>query len=277
MAEILHQVKIAASPARVYEALVEEAGLSQWWTRYTNAKAEIGSVSSFRFVHGRVNFQMQVDDLVPGERVAWRCLGGDPEWENTTLTFELQEKDGRTVLDFAHRGWASTEGILPMCSYDWGKYLASLKQYLETGQGQPYQDAFTLATLDWLAGRWRAEERADLLEEHWLPPAGGTMLGMSRMIIEGTTTSVEYLLLEETEQGVELSLTLPRTGRKEHMRLVSLTEKEAIFEHMNPKTPERLTYRQEPDDSLFILLEKQADGKPVAYEFHLHRETAHTK
>jgi len=32
---------------------------------------------------------MEVTELVPGQRVGWRCVGGPGEWVGTDLTFEL--------------------------------------------------------------------------------------------------------------------------------------------------------------------------------------------
>ncbi len=95
-------------------------------------------MAEFGFNDRTVVFRMKIEELEPGQRVRWRCLEGDPEWEGTTLTFELSPEDGATILDFGHRGWVSADGILPMCSYDWALYLTSLKTYIEEGEGAPH-------------------------------------------------------------------------------------------------------------------------------------------
>jgi len=45
----------------------------------------------------------------PGRRFEWRCLGGHHEWVGTERYFDL----------------------------DWARYPASLKPYVETGEGEP--------------------------------------------------------------------------------------------------------------------------------------------
>ena len=47
---------------------------------------------------------MTVIELIPEKRVRWQCVDGAKEWIGTELSFELQEKDGATVLLFAQRG-----------------------------------------------------------------------------------------------------------------------------------------------------------------------------
>lgn len=138
MPDILHQVVIDAPTAAVYRTLTEPDGLAAWWTADVDAEPELGSVASFGFDGRSTLFKMKIEELTENEFVRWHCVGGHPEWEHTEITFDLSEQDGRTILYFAHRGWESTDGILAMCSFDWARYLMSLKAYLETGTGTPH-------------------------------------------------------------------------------------------------------------------------------------------
>lgn len=137
MANILHQLTIEVSPERVYEAITHQDGLANWWTRDTVAEAKTGAIAEFGFKNREVVFKMRIDLLDPNKKVMWQCLGGSPEWEDTRLSFALAENPNGTAVRFSHRGWKSTEGIFPVCNYDWGRYLSSLKSYLETGKGAP--------------------------------------------------------------------------------------------------------------------------------------------
>ncbi len=139
MPEILHQLVIEKPDAKVYSALTEQAGIRKWFTRFAEARPEVGSVNRLTFA-GQVTFEMRVDAIQPTERVAWTCLGGHPEWEGTTIEFRLSEfpsKRGWTLVHFAHRGWKKPDGVLAQCSYDWAQYLRSLKLYVEKGKGTP--------------------------------------------------------------------------------------------------------------------------------------------
>lgn len=140
MAEILHTLAIDGSPHEVFKAVTEERGLQGWWTRFTRAKAEVGHVNEFGFNGGTYLFKMRVDELDDDRHLKWLCLGGHPEWEGTTLTFDIEPKpDGDGVLlHFAHAGWKRTDGVFSHCSYDWAQYLRSLRMLIEKGKGTPH-------------------------------------------------------------------------------------------------------------------------------------------
>ena len=126
-----------------------------------------------------------------------------------------------------------------------------------------------LSELEWLAGRWIGRHGSGQLEEIWMFPQGKSMLGMSRMADGERTFSVEFLLLEQQGDQVLLTLTLPRTGRTEMMRLTSITIDRAIFEHIDPDKKESLIYQRESDDWLTVVLEKYQDDRPMIQTFKL--------
>ena len=141
MADILHEVTINAAPAKVYKALTDQEGLQSWWTEHASAKAEAGSVSTFSFYGGMAVFKLSVDKLEPGSYVQWGVQQGPPGWENTRITWDLSNENGKTKLLLGHRDWASTEGLFANSSYNWAWYMTSLKNYAETGKGTPHTDA----------------------------------------------------------------------------------------------------------------------------------------
>jgi uncharacterized protein YndB with AHSA1/START domain len=137
MADILHEVTIAAKPEAVYAALTEQAGLSAWWTTRAKAEARVGSVSEFGFEGGQMLFRMRVDQLEPGHKVYWTPEQGAPDWGGTRVTWDLTAVEAGTKVLLGHRGYASTEGSFASVSYIWAWYLTSLKLYLESGKGTP--------------------------------------------------------------------------------------------------------------------------------------------
>ena len=72
-------------------------------------------------------------------RVEWKCLEADPEWIETFIAFELEEKDDQTILRFTHGNWKKDTDFYATCNYHWGHYMKSIKDYCETGKGQPYK------------------------------------------------------------------------------------------------------------------------------------------
>jgi uncharacterized protein YndB with AHSA1/START domain len=89
MADIRHRVGIAAPRERVYQALATREGLAGWWTRDTTGDPAVGAKLEFFFGQPEPAGIMEVVELVPGQRVAWRCVQGPGEWVDTTVTFDV--------------------------------------------------------------------------------------------------------------------------------------------------------------------------------------------
>ena len=139
MAEIKHRVGIRGSAAEVYEKLVTDEGLGQWWTTDTSGAGEVGSIIQFRFGGGGPDFE--VIELVPDRLVRWRHHGEMPNaWMGSEILYELHQDDKQTIVNFAHYNWRVSDDFLAHCSTKWGVFLMSLKSCIETGQGQPYPD-----------------------------------------------------------------------------------------------------------------------------------------
>lgn len=135
MADIMHLVKIAAPPERVYEALTTTEGIRNWWTRDADLTNGTGT---FRFHDGADVTTVLIKELEPPLHVLWKTTTSfRPEWEGTTIAFDLRAQGNVTVLSFAHRGFEEADERYAVTTTGWGVYLASLQQYLETGIGSP--------------------------------------------------------------------------------------------------------------------------------------------
>jgi uncharacterized protein YndB with AHSA1/START domain len=79
MPDMMHLVKIHASPERVYQALTTTEGIRNWWTRDADLDSKIGGTGEFRFcyegqrvtnfvilVHYRIAVQIQMHYLLVG-------------------------------------------------------------------------------------------------------------------------------------------------------------------------------------------------------------------
>ena len=138
MADIRHRVGITAPKDQVYKALATIEGLSGWWTRDTAGDPAAGGKLEFFFGQAEPGAVMEVTEVVPGQRVAWRCVQGPDDWVGTVLTFSLAESDGETVLLFTHADWREPVEFMYHCSTKWAYFLLSLKAGLEGGSATPY-------------------------------------------------------------------------------------------------------------------------------------------
>jgi uncharacterized protein YndB with AHSA1/START domain len=136
MAEILHEVTIAAAPETVYKAITEQEGLTSWWAAQAVVQPQVGSVAECGF-SGGFAIRMELTNLEPGRKVYWTVKDGVPDWIGTHVTYDLTPVDSSTRVRFGQRDFASAEGSLASASLNWAWYLISLKDYIETGKGRP--------------------------------------------------------------------------------------------------------------------------------------------
>ena len=136
MVDILHRVGIIASPEDVFTALTTIDGLAGWWTEDTVGDPD--GVIAFRFATaGGDGFDMKVLETKPGELVRWEVVGGPEEWIGTEVSFTLSQTDEYTIVLFKQEGWREPVEFMYHCSTKWATFLMSLKQYVETGKGEP--------------------------------------------------------------------------------------------------------------------------------------------
>jgi len=61
----------------------------------------------------------------------------------------------------------------------------------------------SVAPAAWIAGCWVTERGKATIEEQWMAPAGGTMLGMGRTIREGKLDDYELLIIRAKDGRVD--------------------------------------------------------------------------
>ena len=132
-----------------------------------------------------------------------------------------------------------------------------------------------VAELAWLAGTWAGEKEGDRIEETWLPPAAGAMLGAFRWLRGETVIVYELLALEPEGDSVVLLLRhykpglVAREGEVEALRfrLVEARDGYALFDLGDAARPTRVGYRRGEDGTLVSVLERTREGKTTVEEF----------
>jgi uncharacterized protein YndB with AHSA1/START domain len=139
--DIRHRVAVSAPLESVYEAVATKEGISGWWTRDgVRGEAKEGARLQFYFGQPEPAAVMEITRLSPDGQVNWSCIGGAGEWVGTELAFDLEHKDGETVVLFTHADWREPSDFMAHCSARWAYFLLSLKSLLETGKGTPFPD-----------------------------------------------------------------------------------------------------------------------------------------
>ena len=128
-------------------------------------------------------------------------------------------------------------------------------------QGDP------LVAMAWLAGCWAAEGREPGSVEHWLAPAGGTMLGMSRTVRSGRTVQFEFMQFRMGANGKLEFVALPSGQKETSFALVSSSEGLASFEAPAHDFPQKVTYQALPGERMVGRIEGTVSGRSRVIEF----------
>lgn len=119
----------------------------------------------------------------------------------------------------------------------------------------------TLNDLSWLAGCWEANLRGREVNEQWMKPAGGIMLGMARTVAQGKAAEFEFTQIREDKDGAIFYVAKPSGQAEASFKLVKLQNKEAVFENPQHDFPQRIIYRLEAGGSLFARVEATVKGQ----------------
>jgi Domain of unknown function (DUF6265) len=121
----------------------------------------------------------------------------------------------------------------------------------------------------WLAGCWSMRHADGSTQEHWLPPAGGAMLGLSRTIRGGKMTEHEYLAIREVD-GKLTYVAIPSGQREAAFPLLRVSPNELVFENPSHDFPQRVIYRKLPD-GMAARIEGVVGGKSRSRDFPFER------
>jgi hypothetical protein len=128
-----------------------------------------------------------------------------------------------------------------------------------------------VAALRWMAGCWAPEKGEAGSVEHWLQPAGGIMLGVSRTVKNGKTVEFEFMQLRLNAAGKLVFIALP-SGQKEATFVASsIGERSVTFENPQHDFPQKVSYRLEPGDRLIGRIEGTRGGTLRGIDFPLRR------
>jgi uncharacterized protein YndB with AHSA1/START domain len=141
MYSIEHTIEVSAPAARILAALTTKDGVKAWFTQDCDCNADKRE-ATFRFATQvglkEVSFHL---DSADERAVAMTCIAqsNNPEWLGTKLSYELTPAGAGTRVRLVHAGFAAKSEMYDNTVKGWAYFLGSLKQYIETGVGTPYQ------------------------------------------------------------------------------------------------------------------------------------------
>lgn len=126
------------------------------------------------------------------------------------------------------------------------------------------QPTATTSDLAFLTGCWKFEAKGRIVEEHWTAPAGGSLLGLSRTVVDGKTTEYEFLQIRDLAAGVTY-IAKPSNQAEAKFVATAKTADEIVFENPTHDFPQRIRYRV-AGNALHARVEGMMNGKARAFD-----------
>jgi hypothetical protein len=130
----------------------------------------------------------------------------------------------------------------------------------------------SLSRLAWLAGNWRMEKAGRVVDEHWMAPAGGVMLGMARTVAKGKVVEYEFTQIREGPGGDLFYVAQPARQKEAAFKLVAQTDTDVVFENKEHDFPQTIAYSLRADGTMLAYVEgPKADGTSRRIEYAYRR------
>jgi hypothetical protein len=139
------EIVVSNTPSAAYRALTSE--FDKWWTSSSRPVNAVGDTVTFKF--DTTYWTMRATKLVHEKSVELECVEahhvheGLPasirkEWEGTELKWNIQQQGDETKISFIHEGLVPSLDCYEICEIGWDHFFVnSLKNYLDTGEGNP--------------------------------------------------------------------------------------------------------------------------------------------
>jgi hypothetical protein len=129
----------------------------------------------------------------------------------------------------------------------------------------PKAAQLTIDRVAWMHGCWQMTTPQSIVEEQWLAPRGGTMIGVGRTVRGGRTTDYEFVVLKE--QNGSLAYEAHPAGQPSTVFVASeATADSVVFENAAHDFPQRVGYRR-ADRGLAAWIEGTQNGKTRRIDF----------
>ena len=123
-----------------------------------------------------------------------------------------------------------------------------------------------IARVAWLQGCWEMRTSSRVVEEHWTPSRGHSMLGVGRTVRSDTLVEYEFVLLHE--QGGVLAYEAHPSGQEgATFTSITVTDSSVVFESTAHDVPQRVGNRRASGDALVAWIEGTSKGTTRRIEF----------
>ncbi len=130
--------------ASAKETMKKISEVNLWWAKSFKGKA--GKLNDeFSVYFGDTYVDFKISEVIPNKKIIWlvtdcnlHWIKDKKEWKNTEVIFTLTEKNGKTQIDFVHKGLTPDSECYESCKPGWTGHLkGSLQNLIDDGKGSP--------------------------------------------------------------------------------------------------------------------------------------------
>jgi hypothetical protein len=121
----------------------------------------------------------------------------------------------------------------------------------------------------WLQGCWEAISEARTVEEQWMAPRGGSMVGSSRTVRGGQLAEYELVVIREPDEAL-VYIAHPSGQPPAQFVASEISEGRVVFENPAHDFPQRIGYERR-GTSLQAWVEGARDGRTRRIDFPYRR------
>lgn len=130
--------------ASAKETMKNISQVNLWWAKNFKGQAsKLNDEFSVYFGDTYVNFR--ISEVISDKKITWlvtdcnlHWIQDKKEWNNTEVVWSLTEQDGKTQIDFVHKGLTTESECYDSCEPGWTHHIKdSLVKLIEKGKGFP--------------------------------------------------------------------------------------------------------------------------------------------
>ena len=143
--------------------------------------------------------------------------------------------------------------------------------FLPLGGSHASASDASLNQLSWLGGCWNLESAEPGSGEQWMPPAGASMMGVSRVVYQGKTVAFEFMRITQDADGSIAFYAQPSGKPPTRFAAHRINDREVVFEDTGHDFPQRVSYRLASPTQLEASIEGMRGGSPKRIDFPMTR------
>ncbi len=130
--------------ASAKESMKKISEVDKWWAK--NFKGNAAKLDDeFSVYFGDTFVDFKISEVIQEKKIVWlvtdcnlHWIKDKKEWKGTECIWNLTEKDGKTTIDFMHKGLTPDVECYKDCKTGWTGHLkGSLQKLINDGKGFP--------------------------------------------------------------------------------------------------------------------------------------------